>query len=141
VVKIMGDKEQSAFEDMWEEGFDGLESANRLHIFYLFENVIKCTDVFLETIKLIDENDAQWKEYTSLLDENEDIPEIIMRMATSLVTLHVARLKLSYTEEDVWKSIVTLYAYLSNHWDELLMRYIRARHEWLNLVDDFQLDV
>ena len=136
-------------EDFWEEGYLAAESANRLRVFYLFEDNLSFTDIFRYTIKIINEADFAWKDYIEVLDnfpklDDDDMWNDPMRkMAASLVTIHRSRLDISCDEDDLLATIELLRVYCVNFLhrlypmtdfsEEELRKWTRDRHKWVSL--------
>ncbi len=92
-----------------EEQAQYMEAANKLFVLYAFEKNIAFTDSFLETIKIIHEQDTAWNEYIRFLDMpiNKLFPEDpgwndhLNRLISGLIGLHVIRLKIPWTPEEL----------------------------------------
>lgn len=139
-------------EDFWEEGQLAVEAANRLRVLYLFEDEVCFTDVFRDTIKIINEQDFAWEDYIEFLDlpvdPDNDVDgrwdDSLYRMAAALVTIHTLRLEIAFDKEDWFQTIEMLRAYSENllciyylltypFSNEELRKWTRERHKWLPL--------
>lgn len=139
-------------EDFWEEGHLSVEAANRLRVLYLFEDEVYFTDVFRNTIRVINEQDFAWEDYIEFLDlpvdPDNDVDgrwnDSLYRMAAALVTIHTLRLEIAFDKEDWFQTIEILRAYSENllrtyylltypFSNEELRKWTRERHKWLPL--------
>lgn len=156
-VVIMDSKRDSTLiesEDFWEEGYLAVEAANRLNIFYLFEDIAYFTDRFIATIKIIKNEDLAWKDYIRFLDlpiDKENYPgwaramqDPLFRMAAALVSIHVKNLKdIVWNEKDFKLTIDWTWTFFKqylldeyhpiNFSEQELQDWIRERQEWLPL--------
>jgi len=138
-------------EDVLEELYLEVEAANRLRVFYLFEGEITFTDIFRETIFIINEDDIVWKDYITLLDslvdkDNDDDMwnDPMWKMAESLVTIHVFILNIAYDDRDLFLAIKLLHRFsterlckdniLKNLYKEELRKWTHDRNKWIQLI-------
>jgi len=136
-------RERASIDDETIEfGFEGVETANKLRVLYLFEGDIRFTDSFKETIQTINEDDGHWADYNELyesiieMDQAQDVPlnEPLVPMVGALLTLHLARLNLNYKDEDFDITATFLCALYSFEWDRLLTKATLSRDGWLPLL-------
>lgn len=113
----------------WEIGSEGMESANKLNVLYVFENKVCCTDAFMETIELIITNESFQKDFQWILDKcDEDDP--LRNHAIAFVTIHITRLGIPYTNDDLYECVLMLHALFKlgdEKMDGLLSRIIPKR--------------
>jgi len=127
--------------ETFEAGFKGIEAANKLQVIYLFEEKIHYTESFQESIKFIQEDDGHWADFNEIwdgtlgLNQDPEEPTIdpLSYMVISLLTLHLARLKLPYKDEDFKVAQNFLYAFYEFQWMNLLTKLTRSREMWLPL--------
>lgn len=118
-----------------EIGYQGIECANKLHILYLFEKDIHFTDSFKETMKIINKNDSDWKDYIDIIDiisEKDD--DHISNMAAALVSMHIERLEIVYEEDELIQTICMVSTLFKSVWNRGIRKWTRERHEWFPLV-------
>lgn len=140
------------------ESILSVEAANKYHILYSFENNIEFTDAFLDTIKIINEDDIVWKEYIRLLDipvnllpDCDELDDHLLILTAALVTIHILRLKISFLIEDHFMAIdwtracfdyIMRKKYFNKDFSEEAMRkWTRDRYNWLPLelsLDEFK---
>ena len=137
-----------------------VEAANRLHILYSFENNIKFTDTFLDTIKIINEDDIVWKKYIFLLDLPErnnyrtiigdEVDDYLALLTSAIISIHSQRLKIPFIAEDLIMAVdctracfehIMINRYpLEDFSKENLKKWTHDRHDWLPLelaLDEF----
>ncbi len=142
-------EERSEQEDLWEEGHLAIEAANKLHVIYKFENIMRFTDDFLDTINIINKDDIAWKSYMRFLDMPVDPDDYnewndhMYRFIAALVSIHILRLEIDCLDEDYSLTIDctrtcfellmrTEYAN-EDFSEEAIRKWTRNRHEWLPL--------
>lgn len=129
--------ERSPQKDFCEIEYLAAESANKLHVLYLFEDQICLTDSFNDTMRMIDENDGAWKTYIEFIDSHPEIDDDpLSSMAIALVHMHVSRLEIAYEQEDLRLTIAMVYSYLKIMWEEEIKDWIHNRHTWLRIFDE-----
>jgi len=158
-VVIMDSKGESGITDtellLW------IEAANRLHILSSFENDIKFTDTFLDTIKIINEDDIVWKKYIRLLDLpkrnnlrtilGDEFDDYLALLTSAIITIHSQRLKIPFIAEDLIMAVDCTRACfdyimrnrysLEDFSKENLEEWTHNRHDWLPLelaLDEFK---
>jgi len=131
------------------ELIQSIEAANRLHILYSFEDNVGFTDVFLDTIKIINEDDIFWKEYIRILDvgvnliPDSEVADHLIMLTATLLTIHTLRLKIPFIEEDhvmaidltraAFEVIMRKKYFNEDFSEEAMRKWTRNRHDWLPL--------
>ena len=95
-------------DEEWEDGEDGLESANRLNVLFGFGGNIYYTNSFKETMLGIFETKEYEKDFMGLWNFLEDMADDLLRLASCATTIHLARLSIKATEEDIEKGVIML---------------------------------
>jgi len=148
-----GEPTRSDTEDFSEEIYLFIEAANRLRVFYLFEDKITFTDIFRKSIFTINEDDIVWKDYIKILDNLKDTDNVddddlwndpMWKMAESLATIHVFILNIAYDDEDLFSTIKMLHLFmierllkdniLKNLSKEQIRNWTHVRNEWIHLI-------
>ena len=127
--------------ETFDAGYEGIEAANKLQVIYIFEEEIHYTESFQETIKWINEDDGHWADFNEIWDgtvgkyQDPEDPTIdpLSFMVISLLELHLARLRLDYSDEDFEVAKNFLYAFYEFQWMNLLEKLTRSREMWLPL--------
>jgi len=128
--------------ETFEFGHQGAEAANKLQVLYLFENNIRFTDIFKETIHGINEDDGHWADFNELYESSKerdqagDSPsnDALAYMVDALVTLHLARLKIvNYNDKEFELATAFLYTFYHFNWGLFLAKAAIGRDGWLPL--------
>ena len=128
--------------DILEQGLQGIETANKLQVLYLFESSIRYTDAFKESLRSLTEDDGHWSDFNELYDssvergqyDDEPYHDPIAFMVNSLLCLHLARLRIKYEDKDFDEVALVLYSIYSIEWDRLLSKMTLDRNAWLPIV-------
>ena len=141
-----------------------VESAKRLHIIYTYEKKAYLTDIFRDTLRIINDDDFYWENYLHYLYKGDEkfgaTMSVAVSMALALVSIHVPRTgfepapeeisesseliadylvlraqMLNLTEEERRKGTELHREILDSQSEEWLKRQARTRHEWFNLFD------
>ena len=121
---------------------ESVEAAEKLLVIYSFENKLRLTDSFKETIKKIRTGGGalgiEYRDYLDMALAPEDVScdTQLFEMAYSLIHVHVSRFTLSDTEDDRENASELLcFLLVNNYWYEKIRRWTESPDMWFDFLD------